>query len=392
MIEYNGYLYTLEKTKRNKKYWRCKNRECKARCTTEIAYEAGNIPENISLHNHLEQTDLINALKRIEVLKHNALSTCISPREIVRNAMTGASRSVMEQAGGTYNLSQAVNYARRQSIDREITAINELNLPTALLYTLRGSLFYQYGPQSLRNLPEYRNVVVFFNYDLINDLAAEPIWCIDGTFSISPIEFKQLYTISFIKNNHVIPTVFFILKNKEMSTYREMLLIFTALVPNLRPQIIIADFEIGAINIFKVFFPFAEIKGCLFHLSQNIIKNVKNNGYMNQFRENENFKIFIRALICLAFIPIETISDVFEFLLNHPRRPLDTNLTYNYFYINYIGSTSQRLINAVLFPIELWSSRSSLVYNVPRTNNAIEGWHAKLNRDFEAKCQPFANL
>lgn len=171
-----------------------------------------------------------------------------------------------------------------------------------------------------------------------------------------------------------------------------MLIVVTTLIPGLRPEIVITDFEIAAINIFKTFFPSVEMKGCLFHLGQNIIKNVRTNGFITQFRENEYYKIFIRALICLAFIPEESICDVFDFLFYHPNRPRDTNLTYNYFFNNYIGSPSQRLTMSVLFPMELWSSRISLIYNIPRTNNAIEGWHNKLNRNFEAKCPTFTKF
>jgi hypothetical protein len=77
-----------------------------------------------------------------------------------------------------------------------------------------------------------------------------------------------LYTISVLKNNHVFPIVYAVLKNKKQSTYYNLFEILKLMIPNIAPRVIKTDFEFAAISALRISFPQAQISGCQFHLAQ----------------------------------------------------------------------------------------------------------------------------
>ena len=55
----------------------------------------------------------------------------------------------------------------------------------------------------------------------------------------------------------------------------------------MNPDIIISDFEIGAMNAFKEVFPNTTIKGCHFHYTQAIWRNIQENGLCAWYKEKK---------------------------------------------------------------------------------------------------------
>ena len=49
------------------------------------------------------------------------------------------------------------------------------------------------------------------------------IWQADGTFKCVPAIFKQLYTVHGISGNKTVPSVYFLLTNKNKKTYKKAL-------------------------------------------------------------------------------------------------------------------------------------------------------------------------
>lgn len=69
-----------------------------------------------------------------------------------------------------------------------------------------------------------------------------------------------------------------------------------------------SDYEDAIRNAVKKIFPAAKTKGCHFHFSQSIIKQVDKLGYRNLYRKNEIFRKGIRMLIYVAYLPSADIS------------------------------------------------------------------------------------
>ena len=84
-------------------------------------------------------------------------------------------------------------------------------------------------------------------------------------------------------------------------------------------------------------------------------------------------------LAALAFVPLLDVIDAFESVADE--FPLDAQEVINYFEDAYIGRLrpgGHR--RALLFDLALWNMYSQTIGDLPRTNNAVEGW----NRRFQA--------
>ncbi|KAF0985398.1 hypothetical protein HZS_7879, partial [Henneguya salminicola] len=78
---------------------------------------------------------------------------------------------------------------------------------------------------------------------------------VDGTFSLAPNFFSQIYVIMATRGGFVLPVSYALLPNKEGRTYRRLLEAIKELWPNLNPSSISIDFEQAAIGAFRTTFP-----------------------------------------------------------------------------------------------------------------------------------------
>ena len=132
------------------------------------------------------------------------------------------------------------------------------------------------------------------------------------------------------------------------------------LVPGLEPRRIFVDLERAVINSFQVQFPGAEVKGCYFHLSQSVIREVGKLGMKVRFAEEIDFYVLVKCLPALAFMPPDEVEVCFnilqrEFLVRADDEQDEiTDLTY--FKNTYISGPEigGRVRNAK-FPINLWN-------------------------------------
>jgi hypothetical protein len=134
------------------------------------------------------------------------------------------------------------------------------------------------------------------------------------------------------------------------------------------PTRIMTDFEKAAMNAFKRHFPQAQIKGCLFHWAQALLKNFKL--HLTPTIAATQMDWF-RKFCAMALIPISKISDYFDGLLEEI--PEEYAAKYrkftDYFVNNYFEGS---------FPQEIWNHFDSV--GVPRTNNNLEGYNNKMKK------------
>ncbi|KAK6089233.1 hypothetical protein P3W45_001786 [Vairimorpha bombi] len=93
------------------------------------------------------------------------------------------------------------------------------------------------------------------------------------------------------------------------------------------------------------------------------------------YRISPQIKRFVKALISLSFVRYNEVQENYNLLRRHVDYPNDLNVLYSYFYDKYIREDAR-------FSRELWHSRNIIGYNIPKTNNAIEGWHRTFNSTF----------
>lgn len=117
------------------------------------------------------------------------------------------------------------------------------------------------------------NLVIFSCETNFKFLCKSSSVYVDGTFKYCTKFFYQLFTIHGLENEHYIPLVFILLPNKEEKSYITAFKCVKeeSLKLNLdfNPTVVFADFEKAIHNGVREIFPFADIKGCRFHLGQS---------------------------------------------------------------------------------------------------------------------------
>lgn len=154
----------------------------------------------------------------------------------------------------------------------------ELKLSYNFSHSCTGELFYRYGPGNYNNLEVCDNMLLFFSNSMINKLNENHVWAVDGTFQVVPRPFYQLFTISYLNNNHVFPVVFALLKNKTHETYSKIYQILRRIIPLNMPNTIKTDFEQASISALRDNFPDSRISACQFHLAQSLFRKIQTIG------------------------------------------------------------------------------------------------------------------
>lgn len=229
-------------------------------------------------------------LKVLCDLKERAKTTEEMPQQILATTLSNVHENVVCQLPSKDTIRRMVRRVR-----------NEAGVPAI--------------PRDIENLvipPEFRTIKIndqecqFLKYDSeqtilpgrmlifstatnLNILTRSHKWYADGTFSVTPNLFYQLYTIHAEHGGTIIPLVYAVLPNKTKATYMKLLEELENMCPGLRPTHLLVDFEIAAIQAFKDRYHEIEISGCFYHLAQNVWRKVQSQGLQVYY----TFAIFI---------------------------------------------------------------------------------------------------
>ncbi|OAF64035.1 hypothetical protein A3Q56_08262, partial [Intoshia linei] len=180
----NSYLFTIKREKNDCIHWRCKVRSCRSHALTNINLDCLNDSFLKEITDPLE----ISKLKNKNDMKRKSIKAVTeSPLSIVTDIMSGDPKSIAHPDFAIYE---------------------------KLKISKRKEQFYRYGPGNYCSLPIYENIAMFFTNSMISILHNEKVCSIDGTFYVIHKPHYQLYNISIIKNHHVVPVMYCLLKNK----------------------------------------------------------------------------------------------------------------------------------------------------------------------------------
>jgi hypothetical protein len=232
--------------------------------------------------------------------------------------------------------------------------------------------------------------LLFSTNSNLNRISQSEVWYGDGTFSVTPKPFYQLYTIHGVVLGQVLPLIYVLLPKKSLNVYRQMFVKIQELLFELglvcRFTTWRCDFEQALINaVMDVWHP--EVELCFFHLCQAHWRKLSGLGFKDRYTHDLEFSIQCKMFSALAFLPADKIKDAFA-----TRRESCTELYpdleefCDYFQSTYVGSykaigggdASLRLTwVSPLFPATLWSVYERTSSSEPRTTNKLEGWHRR---------------
>ncbi|KRX77070.1 hypothetical protein T06_3034 [Trichinella sp. T6] len=307
-----------------------------------------------------------SVLYRIEkrnTLKRRAGEETKTVPQIYMEECSSASTS-LETAGQfpTYKKVKAAMYRSRAKRFPPLPATRQqLEIPAQWRVTKSGRQFLMYN-----NV--HNSVLIFCTDENIRELAGHTVWCMDGTFKIVPEWYHQMFSIHVFKEGKLIPLVYCLTVRRDLPTYHEifdnLILKAAALGVVLQPQTVICDFETALIPAVQASFPGVQIQGCYFHFCQAVLRKVAELGLRTRYLHETETKKKIKMLMATAFLPLPEVPAAVD-LLGRNVTGLIAAL-FDYFRREWM--TPNRL--------PLWN-----VYNVQtRTNNHLEGWHLKMNR------------
>ena len=97
-------------------------------------------------------------------------------------------------------------------------------------------------------------------------------------------------------------------------------------------------------------------------------------------------------MLSLAFVPETDVIKAFEELQDSFENYPDLLPIVTYFEDNYIGREYRRRRLSPRFAISLWNMNQRVQYKLPRTNNAVEGWHRAFQTSVGASHPSIYNL
>jgi MULE transposase domain len=212
---------------------------------------------------------------------------------------------------------------------------------------------------------------------LSSRLSESDTWWMDGTFSVVPAIFAQLYTIHVKVNDEFMPHLWCLLPDKHLNTYTRLFQILQAeaLKINcvLNPTTVHIDFEMAVITAVRAQFGI-EPSGCLFHFNQSLLRHMASNGLQTPYNTNNPPEVrkTVRRLMALPLVPPLRIDQAFQAVAaNAPPVPGMVDM------VNYVRDTyidPQR----ALFDRAVWNC-----YNMKdRTTNSCEAYHRVINEFF----------
>jgi hypothetical protein len=219
-----NYEYVLNKEVKDRKFWKCKNDRsklhppCPGRATTE-----GEFTLSTRAHNHLSDPTLVKvkmAEKRIvDMAKENpSLKTSFLLKEWAKATLSPADRSkAMLRDSMRRKVQKAKNKVLvRPPIPQNFDDLEEI--PEQFAMTSDGERFLLFNEEF-----EEGRIIIFASASGLIMLQRSETWSCDGTFSVVPAPFLQIYTLMAELNNKSYPCFFALLPNKRASTYSKML-------------------------------------------------------------------------------------------------------------------------------------------------------------------------
>jgi len=255
------------------------------------------------------------------------------------------------------------------------------------------------------NTPAGR-IVIYGSPAGLKMMSRSEIWTIDGTFSVVPKPFTQLYSFMAELDGYSYPSIFCLLANKKGPSYK---VVFETVRDKLLQKgpinltQVVLDFESPALTEFRAAFGTdIRVTGCVVHFGRSLRRRQGKEGLL-AWQKKPKFQAFTKCLKGLAFVPPREVPEYYGCLVNnemdHVLEDLDQdadfkmevkddlkqnlNLFLEYFERTYLGKRGRAGWMRGKFQLELWNQHQNVLEGKQVSTNAHEGWHSRLRKSLE---------
>lgn len=368
----DGYVYNKQKMLANNTIsWDCIERRNKKACRARIKTVNDQLVGRVNGHDgHPPKPESVRAAKVRAEMKERARTTVEKTRDIISGGAAAENDAVLANLPSARTLQRDIQRQRQKAnIHAQVPNNNDFAfiIPQEYCLTTTGQQFLQVDSHLGGRM------LMFGSQESIDFLRNSPDWFMDGTFDTVPPQFLQLYTVHGYNRGRNAVGIYALLQNKTEATYERMMNHVNFLTGGVVPNSINIDFERAAINAVETVYPNTSKYGCFFHLSKNIYKKVQENGLAPLYLNDQVFRTNIRMVCALAFVPVADIERCFDILCLQCGRNEVPIL--DYFETTYVGVLRRGVRRPPIYEHALWNVYDRVVNNLPRTTNAVEGWH-----------------
>lgn len=293
--------------------YKCKVKDCKFRLTIN---DKDIIIKELNEHNHKPDPELEKSLAK--QLVHDQINNQLQSssqnksRHLYNQAISNvADQLTIDTMPSFDSVKSTINRKKQKINPPEATKASDLVLDKKWKMTLIEQEEFLQADEIFKG----ERILVFFKKSFVDQLLQNiehPIMFIDGTFKSAAKMFKQSFTIHFAIENHGIPAIYCLLENKKQTTYEQLFKIIKNILGLDNITTVMVDYEKAIHNALRTVFPNIQVKGCWFHFTQAILRNLGSVGLKSKYKNNLEFRLIIQHLFNLALIPLEEIDKVYN--------------------------------------------------------------------------------
>ncbi len=210
--------------------------------------------------------------------------------------------------------------------------------------------------------------VIFSSQKLLTALQESQKFEFDGTFYVCPAIFAQIFTLFAEKEGHSFPCLVVLMTNRRQEAYTRLLDKLTEMIPDFQPTEAMADFETASRNAVLAKWPAVVLRGCFFHFSQAVMRQLKKIGLTKMYKQNVNFRRWAKSIMCLPLLPADKIQEAFVSLESviFADEVEKVNAFKAYVRRQWVDGTPAQQIS-------VFGAKTT-------TNNAAESWHSWIKK------------
>jgi hypothetical protein len=114
------------------------------------------------------------------------------------------------------------------------------------------------------------------------------------------------------------------------------------------------------------------------------MRHISAEGLKKRYKKDNDFALHMRHLSALAFVPVDDVVRAFETLCDANIIPPEATDILDYFEDTWVGRPHRRSRRPPKFPIKMWNCSRVAAKSMPKTNNAVEGWHTGFEATLDA--------
>ncbi|XP_046552148.1 uncharacterized protein LOC124261815 [Haliotis rubra] len=369
------HTYRLHVDRQVATHWKCIIDKCKGRCST-----IGDHITSVSEHNH---PPLVNEEEsRLLTRLRQRVQEEIKPVQQIYNEET---QNLDEEAAATvasfYSIKSGLYRQRAKVLPPVPRTRADVDLTGSWTETTDGQQFLVVDSK------DEDRILIFSTAEMLDILAnAETIY-MDGTFFVCPSLWQQVYIVHCLVDGQMFPVAFSLLPSKSRDTYIRLFnylkdSVLAIVGVELSPSVVQTDYEAAAIGATERVFPDAEVRGCYFHFTQAVWRQVSEKGLVNTYKDNRAFNTHVRRAAALPLLPVDQIQDAWMEVLNQSP-DVDGIGQFN----DYITSTW--VDYDARFPPRIWNQHGN---TGPRTNNHLEDSTLDLEAGSRSTTRTFTSL